>query len=223
MSLDNALADLKGFDFKQLDPNEPGNWPLPAKIIVLFLVLAATIVASYFLDWSNQLDTLKSAKGEEEKLRQTFLEKKKQAVNLDVYNQQLEDIQRSFGALLRQLPNKTEMDSLITDIHQAGLGRGLEFELFKPAPSETMSDFYAELPINISVTGGYHDFGAFTSDIAQMPRIVTLDNISISPSQGKGGTLTMNVVAKTYRYLSDDELAARKKAAQGKKPAGGTK
>lgn len=222
MNLDNMLADLRGFDFKQLDPNEPGNWPVAVKAIVLLLVLAAVVLAGYLLDWSGQLDTLKSAKGEEEKLRQTFLDKKSQAINLDKYNQQLDDIQRAFGALLRQLPNKTEMDSLITDIHQAGLGRGLEFELFKPAPAEIPSDFYAVLPINISVTGSYHDFGAFASDIAQMPRIVTLENIAIAPSQGKGGgTLTMNVTAKTYRYLSDEEVAARKKTAQGKK--GGAK
>lgn len=221
MDLNNLAAELKGFDFKQLDPNDPGSWPNPVKIVVLALLFVAIIAAGYFLDWSDQLDSLNAAKGDEEKLRQTFLDKKKQAINLDIYKQQLTDINKAFGALLRQLPNKSEMDALITDINQAGLGRGLEFELFKPAPSETISEFYAELPITIRVTGNYHDFGAFASDVAQLPRIVTLNDINITP--GKSGGLTMAVTAKTYRYLSDDEIAARKKTEQAKGPKGGGK
>lgn len=215
MDLNNLAAELKSFDVKQLDPNDPGSWPTPAKFVALALLFVAIVTAGYFLDWSDQLDSLSAAQSEEEKLRQTFLDKKKQAVNLDVYKQQRKDINQAFGALLRQLPNKSEMDALITDINQAGLGRGLEFELFKPAPSETVSEFYAELPITIRVTGSYHDFGAFASDVAQLPRIVTLNNINITP--GKTGALTMSVTAKTYRYLSDDEIAARKKTEQAKK------
>lgn len=221
MDLNNLVAELKGFDFKQLDPNDPGNWPNPVKIVVLALLFVAIIAAGYFLDWSDQLDSLNAAQGEEEKLRQTFLDKKKQAVNLDIYKQQLTDINKAFGALLRQLPNKSEMDALITDINQAGLGRGLEFELFKPAPNEIISEFYAELPITIRVTGNYHDFGAFASDVAQLPRIVTLNDINIFP--GKSGALTMGVTAKTYRYLNDDEIAARKKTEQAKGSKGGAK
>lgn len=214
MDLNNLVTEIKNFDFKQLDPNDPGSWPMPAKIVALALLFVAIVAAGYFLDWSDQLDSLNAAKGEEEKLRQTFLDKKKQAINLDIYKQQLKDINQAFGALLRQLPNKSEMDALITDINQAGLGRGLEFELFKPAPNETFSEFYAELPITIRVTGNYHDFGAFASDVAQLPRIVTLSNIEITP--GKAGNLTMSVTAKTYRYLSDEEVAARKKTEQAK-------
>ncbi len=214
MDLNNLVAELKGFDVKQLDPNDPGSWPTPAKFVALALLFAAIVTAGHFLDWSDQLDSLSAAQSEEEKLRQTFLDKKKQAVNLDVYKQQRKDINQAFGALLRQLPDKSEMDALITDINQAGLGRGLEFELFKPAPSETVSEFYAELPITIRVTGSYHDFGAFASDVAQLPRIVTLNNINITP--GKTGALTMSATAKTYRYLSDDEIAARKKTEQAK-------
>lgn len=215
MDLNKLVAELKGFDVKQLDPNDPGSWPGPAKAVVLALLFVGVVTAGYFLDWSDQLDALSAARSEEEKLRQTFLDRKKQAVNLDVYKQQLKDINQAFGALLRQLPDKSEMDALVQDIAQAGLGRGLEIELFKPAPSETVSEFYAELPITIRATGSYHDFGAFASDVAQMPRIVTLDNIHITP--GKTG-LTMAVTAKTYRYLSDDEIAARKKAQQAKGP-----
>ncbi len=221
MDLNNLVSQLKSFDVKQLDPNDPGSWPMPAKIVVLVLLFVAIIAAGYFLDWSDQLDSLNAAQAEEDKLRQTFLDKKKQAINLDIYKQQLKDINQAFGALLRQLPNKSEMDALITDINQAGLGRGLEFELFKPAPSETISEFYAELPITIRVTGNYHDFGAFASDVAQLPRIVTLNDINITP--GKTGNLTMGVTAKTYRYLSDDEVAARKKAEQAKAPKDGGK
>ncbi len=216
MNLQQALNDFKSIDFKSLDPNNPGNWPLPVRVLALVMLFIATLVGGYFLDWSGQMETLDAAKAEEERLRKTFLEKKQQAINLPIYKQQLQDIERSFGTLLRQLPNKSEMDALITDINQAGLGRGLEFELFKPAAHETVSEFYAELPIVVKVTGNYHDFGAFASDVSQLPRIVTLNNIAITPE--KGGSLGMSVVAKTYRYLSSEEIAARRKAAEKNKP-----
>jgi type IV pilus assembly protein PilO len=138
--------------------------------------------------------------------------KKRQAINLPAYQKQLEDIEQAFGALLRQLPNRSEMDALLTDINQAGLGRGLQFELFKPAASETISEFYAELPINIRVTGSYHELGSFASDISQLPRIVTLNDIAVST--GRDGMLTMDAVAKTFRYLDEDELSKQRKAAQ---------
>ncbi|MCI4411600.1 MAG: type 4a pilus biogenesis protein PilO [Thiotrichales bacterium] len=165
--------------------------------------------------WRDELAQIDTSKQEEMSLRDSFMTKKRQAVNLDIYKQQLTDIDHSFGALLKQLPNKSQMDALLSDINQAGLGRGLQFELFKPG-SETPKEFYAELPINIKVSGAYHDFGAFASDIAQLSRIVTLHDLDISGD--KDGNLSMNAVIKTYRYLDEDELAA-----QGKNNKGGKK
>ena len=138
-------------------------------------------------------------------------------MNLDLYRQQLREIDSSFGALLKQLPNKSQMDALLVDINQAGLGRGLQFELFKPAPQETMKDFYAELPVSVRVTGSYHDMGQFASDIAQLSRIVTLNDIAINPAGKDGSVLAMDTSAKTFRYLDEEEVAKQKKAA--KKPA----
>jgi type IV pilus assembly protein PilO len=152
-------------------------------------------------------------------LRETFLGKKKQAIDLDAYRRQLEDIEKSFGTLLRQLPGKSEMEALLTDINQAGLGRGLLFELFKPAANENKSEFYAELPINIRVTGSYHDMGAFASAISMLSRIVLLSDINVNLLQGKEGALTMDVVAKTYRYLDEEELAKIKAAKAAKDQA----
>jgi type IV pilus assembly protein PilO len=152
-----------------------------------------------------------------EKQKVTFLEKKKLAVNLEAYKQQRVEIEQAFGALLKQLPNKSEMDALLIDINQAGLGRGLAFELFKPAEKENFTEFYAELPVSIKVTGQYHDLGAFASDVAKMPRIVLLTDLKIDPP--KDGTLTMEAVAKTYRYLDEEEVAKQRQAAsKGKKP-----
>lgn len=210
-----TLDELKNLDFSSIDPNDPGSWPTAIKAASLALLFLALIGGGYYFAWSDQWDTLNAAQAEEIKLRESFLDKKKQAISLDLYRQQLKEIEQSFGALLRQLPNKKEMDALVTDINQAGLGRGLEFQLFRPAQSETISEFYAELPIRISVTGSYHDFGAFASDISQLPRIVTLADLSITP--GKGDRLNMSATAKTYRYLDDSEIAARKKPAKDKK------
>lgn len=211
------LEDLKTLNLKDI-----GGWPVLPKMAVLLLLLVAVVFAGYWFDWSAQLEQLDTARQEEVKLRDTFLAKKKQAINLDTYRQQLKEIDQSFGALLKQLPNKSEMDALLVDINQAGLGRGLEFELFKPAPSETLTEFYASLPVTIKVTGGYHDLGHFASDISQLPRIVTLNDIKIEAS--KDGRLTMDGVVTTFRYLDEAEVSAQKKpAAGGKKGAGGAK
>ncbi|MDO9065365.1 MAG: type 4a pilus biogenesis protein PilO [Sulfuricella sp.] len=196
-------------DFKKLNPKDIGNWPIIPKALALCGLFMPILFAGYWFDWQNQLADLDIAKGKESQLRETFISKKKQAVNLDTYRRQLKDLEQAFGALIKQLPNKAEMDALLTDINQAGLGRGLEFELFRPADTETLSEFYAERPISIRVTGNYHDLGAFASDVSRLPRIVTLNEINITPS---GQALTMSAVAKTYRYLDENELAAQKAA-----------
>lgn len=210
-------------ELKTLNLKDVGGWPVLPKLAVLVALSLAVVFAGYWFGWRGQLEQLDTVRQEESKLRETFLTKKKQAINLDTYRQQLKEIDQSFGALLKQLPNKSEMDALLVDINQAGLGRGLEFELFKPAASETMSEFYAQLPVTIKVTGEYHDLGNFAGDIAQMPRIVTLNDIKIETS--KDGRLTMNGIARTYRYLDEAEVAAQKKpAGDGKKKrAGGAK
>lgn len=202
-----TLDDLNNLNLKDL-----ANAQMGVKVVILAVLFVVVVFAGYWFSWSSQLDALNTAKQEEMSLRDTFMNKKRQAINLDAYKQQLKDIEHSFGALLKQLPNKSEMDALLTDINQAGLGRGLQFELFKPG-TEKIGDFYAELPINVRLTGTYHDLGAFASDIAQLPRIVTLHDIEISPD--KNGVLTMNAVVKTYRYLDADEIAAQKKNAKG--------
>lgn len=201
-------------EIRRLNPKEIASWPLAPKLAGLFLVFLLLLGAGYWFVWQYQLEELDAAKKKEHELRTTFLEKKKKAINLDAYRKQLADIEQSFGALLKQLPNKSEMDALLTDINQAGLGRGLQFELFRPASQEAMSDFYAELPITLKVSGNYHDMGAFASDVAQLPRIVTLNDLAIS--SGKDGLLTMDAIAKTYRYLDEEEVARQKKAIRDK-------
>lgn len=201
-------------ELRRLNPRDPGGWPGAVKAAALLALLVVIVGGGYWYVWQDQIDTLEAREAEELKLKETYLAKKKEAVNLDIYKQQLAEIEQTFGAMLKQLPNKAEMDALITDINQAGLGRGLQFELFKPAPRETMHDFYAELPIAVKVTGNYHDMGAFASDVAQLPRIVTLNNIGIETA--KDG-LVLNAVAKTYRYLDDAEVAAQRKAQQAAK------
>jgi type IV pilus assembly protein PilO len=202
-------------DLRRLDPKNIGNWPLGPKLGALLLLLIVIIFVSYWFDWQNQIEELETHRKKEAELRQTFIDKKKQAINLEAYRKQLDDIEKSFGALLKQLPSRSEMDALLTDINQAGLGRGLQFELFKPAAAETLTEFYAELPIQVRITGGYHDFGAFATDVSRLSRIVTLNDIGLSTS-ARDGTLTMDATAKTYRYLDEDEVAKQKKAAKGK-------
>ena len=202
---------------RYLDPKRIGSAPIIVKLGVMLVVLLLIVGASWYFDWQEQLDRIQAETNKEEGLRKTFLTKKAGAVNLPLYQKQLEDIEKQFGALLKQLPGKSEMDALLTDINQAGLGRGLQFELFRPAGGETRREFYAELPISIRVTGSYHDMGAFASDISKLSRIVTLENVSLAPVSGatKGGAvsaLTMDATAKTFRYLDEAELAQRKAA-----------
>lgn len=200
-------------ELKNLNPQNPGSWPWVAKILAFVVLFLGVVVAGALFDWQEQWDTLQAAKKQEESLKETFLAKKKQAINLDLIKKQLIETQESFGALLKQLPSKSEMDALLTDINQAGLGRGLQFELFRPGP-ETVNGAFAEQPITIKVTGNYDDIGKFSSDISMLPRIVTLNNIVINPS---GNVLTMDAVAKTFRYLDEAEVASQK-AAGAKKP-----
>ena len=195
-------------DFKGLDPNDPGQWPLLPRITFLLAVFFAIVLGGWWLDWSDQWSQLESKREEEARLKQEWKEKKEQAVNLPEYKRQLSEIDRQFGALLKQLPNRSEMEALLADINQAGLGRGLQFELFKPG-SEVMKDFYAELPIAVRVIGNYHDLGEFVSDVAQMPRIVTLNDIAIETQ--KDGVLKFDATAVTYRYLDDEEVAKLRK------------
>ena len=203
-------------DLRRLDPKKIGSWPILPKVGVLFITLVLIIFASYWFDWKAQIERIDQEKLKEEGLRKTFLTKKSEAINLPAYQKQLEDIEKQFGALLKQLPGKSEMDALLTDINQAGLGRGLQFELFKPAVQETRRDFYAELPITIKVSGNYHDIGAFASDIGKLSRIVTLENIALA-SASKGGGLVLDATAKTFRYLDDEELAQQRRTAAAAK------
>jgi type IV pilus assembly protein PilO len=199
-------------DLRRLNPRDIGSWPALPKLGALFILLLLLVFAGYWFDWQNQLEELARARTKEQDLRTAFLDKKKQAVNLEAYRKQLAEIEESFGEMLKQLPNKSEMEALLTDINQAGLGRGLQFELFRPASAEVRSEFYAMLPITIRLVGNYHDIGAFASDISQLSRIVTLNDIALSTT--KGG-LTLDAVAKTFRYLDDSEVAAQRKAARG--------
>lgn len=197
-------------EFKNLNPNKPGEWPWKAKIAAFALMFVTVLALAAVLDWQDQWQDLNDARAKEAVLKETFLSKKSQAVNLDLMKKQLLETQESFGALLKQLPNKSEMDALLTDINQAGLGRGLQFELFRPG-AEAVNGSFAEQPITLKVTGGYDDLGKFASDVSVLPRIVTLNEISIKPASG---TLTMEAIAKTFRYLDEEELAAQKKAAK---------
>lgn len=195
-------------DLKNLNPKTPGVWPWPAKLMAFAAIFVGVVVMGALLDWQGQWESLRAVKEQEISLKETFLIKKQQAVNLDLIKKQLLETQESFGALLKQLPNKSEMDALLTDINQAGLGRGLQFELFRPG-AESIQGSFAEQPITIKVTGNYDDLGRFASDISMLPRIVTLNEIAIAPV---GGALTMDAIAKTFRYLDDEELAAQRKA-----------
>jgi len=197
-------------DINKLDLKTLADWPLPSKLTALVLLCVAIVAAGWWFDWRGGMATLGAAKQREVELRGVFTTKKNQAINLEAYKKQLADIEQAFGALLKQLPNKQEMDALITDVNQAGLGRGLQFDLFKPE-AETISEFYAETPILVKVTGGYHDVAAFVSDVSKLSRIVTLQDINLEPA--KTGVLNMDAIVKTYRYLDDEEVIARKQKA----------
>lgn len=193
-------------ELQYLDPNDPGKWPRQIVLLALLVLFIAMIAGGYYFVWKDQLTQLENVQTEEQALKDTFLVKKRSAVNLPVLKQQLHDIELSLSELLKQLPNKSEMEALLIDINQAGLGRGLQFELFKPAENETILEFYAELPVTVRVTGRYHDIGAFASDIAQLSRIVTLNDISFVP--GNDDFLVFDAVAKTFRYLDETETTS---------------
>jgi type IV pilus assembly protein PilO len=205
-------------DFRRLNPNDVGTWPTLPKAIVLTALFVLLVGAGWWFVWQDQIDSLETKRNEEVKLKEEFLSKKRQAVNLDLHLQQLNEIDRSFGALLKQLPNRAEVESLLVEINQAGMGRGLQFELFKPG-QEAVRDFYAELPISVRLTGSYHDFGAFAGDIGRLSRIVTLNNLNIA-TLPKDGILTLDAVTKTFRYLDEEEVARQKKSAQAAKKGG---
>ena len=200
-------------ELKQLDPRDPGRWPLPVRmgaIGIWFLLLA--IVLLYFLVWNSRKDELAQARGQQATLQDEFKAKHAKAVNLELYKQQLKDIERSFGAMLRQLPGKTEVPNLLVDISQTGLAAGLQQEKFQPQP-QVNKDFYAELPFKIRLTGSYHQLGEFVSGIAALPRIVTLHDVVITPANKDAyDQLQMDVTAKTYRYLDDEEIASAEAA-----------
>ena len=200
-------------DFRRLNIRDVGNWPTLPKVMILAAIFVVILVLGLLLDWKDQWETLEAAEQEEVKLKEQYAQKKAKAINFELYVQQLNEVEQSFGALVKQLPNRSEIDALLTDVNQAGLGRGLQFELFRPAAQEKMADFYAELPIKIRITGNYHDMGAFASDVAQLPRIVTLNDVAISAE--KGG-LTLDAVAKTFRYLDEEEIAKQRAAARQK-------
>lgn len=210
---------MKLDDFNNIDINNAGSLPVPVKMVLLTGIFMVLVGLGYYFLLSPELEALDTEKTKELELRKVFLDKKSQAINLDAYKAQMVEIEKTFGALLKQLPDKSQIDGLLTDINQAGLSRGLEFELFKPG-QESQAEFYAEMPIAIKVLGTYHDLGAFATDISKLSRIVTLGDISVT-NQSKDAkpsatdaVLVMEAAAKTYRYLDADEVAAKRKAAK---------
>ena len=211
---------MKLEDFNNIDFKNAGSLPLPVKAVLLAAAFLIILALGYYFLWSPAIESLDTAKAKEQELRKVFLDKKSQAINLAGYKQQMVEIEKTFGALLKQLPDKSQMDGLLTDINQAGLGRGLEFELFKPG-QETQAEFYAEMPISIKVIGTYQDLGNFATDISKLSRIVTLNDINISSGNkdpkaiSADSPLIMEAVAKTYRYLDSDEISAKRKGGKG--------
>ena len=206
---------MKLEDFNNIDFNNAGSLPAAVKAVLLAVIFLIILALGYYFLWTDAFTSLDTARAKEQELRQVFLDKQAQAINLEGYKQQMVDIEKTFGVLLKQLPDKSQMDGLLTDINQAGLGRGLEFELFKPG-EETQAEFYAEMPISIKVLGTYHDLGAFATDISKLSRIVTLNDISVTlgkdaKSKNADTLLVMEATARTYRYLDTDEIASKKK------------
>lgn len=202
-------------DFRRLGVTDIGSWALIPKITICIGIFVAVLAVAWLLFWNEENEALDNKKTEEDKLKKEYLDKRQQAANVDIYAQQLSEVDQSFGALLRQLPNKAEMESLLVDVNQAGLGRGLQFEYFRPG-SEVPKDFYAEVPISVKILGTYHDFGAFASDIAKLPRIVTLNNINIQQVGNQSSNiLSMEMSIKTFRYLDSDDIKAQKKPGGG--------
>lgn len=201
------MADI---DLNNLDFSNVGSWPMAVKGVLIAIVAVAVLVLGYFIDIQTQQENLDRITNEEKRLKDDFEFKQAKASNLDEYKAQMVEMEDSFGTMIRQLPSKTEVEDLLVDISQTGLASGIEFRLFQPL-AEKHIEFYAELPITLKMTGTYHQFGEFVSGIAALPRIVTLENISISGGEGKTGTLTMDVIAKTYRYLDENEVSGKRK------------
>lgn len=214
------MADLKNIgesisaQFRDLNGLHPGQWPIVPRMLCGVGVLLAVVVVGWYAYWSTELEELDRSAAEELTLKDAYKVKVQQAINLDGLRKQKVQVNEYVSSLEKQLPSKAEMDALLSDINQAGLGRGLQFELFKPG-QVLVKDYYAELPIDIKVTGNYHDVAAFASDIANLPRIVTLNQMNLSA--GKDNSLTLDAVAKTFRYLDDDEVAAQRSAKKGGK------
>jgi type IV pilus assembly protein PilO len=200
-----TLDELRTLDFKDMP-----NWPLQGQLAALLVMILMVLGAAYLLVFSSIQDEIAQAKLKEEELRQTFIDKKRQASNLAALENQLKQIETSFGTLLKQLPSKSEMDALLTEINQAGIGRGLQFELFRPA-TEVKTDQMAEMPIQIRLTGTYNELAAFATDVSQLSRIVTIGDISLTPADAKNSRLVMMATAKTYRALEAEEKVAAQK------------
>lgn len=215
-----SLQDKLRSQFSGLDRNDPSQWPAAPRNL-LFVFVCFIVIAVLWFTWLKSVDEeLMSEQAREQTLREDYRKKLVQAVNLDALKKQLEQVQQYVAQLEKQLPSKAEMDALLSDINQAGLGRSLQFELFKPG-QVSVKEYYAELPISVKVTGGYHDIGLFAADIANLSRIVTLNNLSISPLKDRDGFLTLECVAKTFRYLDQEEIAAQQKTSLDKSSATG--
>jgi type IV pilus assembly protein PilO len=193
--------------FKGLNAQDVGTWPIAPRIVSLVVIFLAVLIGGWFLVWEGQLAELETGQEEEQRLKTDYRNKLQQAINLETLKRQKELVAQFVQTLEKQLPSKAEMEALLSDINQAGIGRGLQFELFRPG-GVTVRDYYAELPITIRVSGSYHDIGAFTSDIANLPRIVTLNNLRITAA---GNGLALDAIAKTFRYLDPSEVTAQKK------------
>ncbi|PQO95326.1 pilus assembly protein PilO [Massilia phosphatilytica] len=215
IDLKQSFADLAS-QFEGLQGRHPGLWPLAPRLLCAAGVMAAVLGLGYFFYWSGQFEEQEALAAQELKLRDDYKVRMAQAINLDALEAQQQQVNRYVERLEKQLPSKAEMAALLSDINQAGVGRGLQFELFKPG-QVVVKDYYAELPIAIKVTGHYHDIGEFAADMAKMPRIVTLNNLALTA--GKDGTLSLDAIAKTFRYLDQDELDAQAKARKAKKTA----
>lgn len=217
-----SVQDKLKSQFSGLDPNDPSQWPAVPRNL-LFVVVCVAVIAALWFSWLKSVDEeLVAEQTKEEGLRTEYRKKLVQAVNLDALKKQLEQVQQYVSQLEKQLPSKAEMDALLSDINQAGLGRSLQFELFRPG-QVSVKEYYAELPITVKVTGGYHDIGLFAADIANLSRIVTLNNLSIVPMKDRDGFLTLDCVAKTFRYLDPEEVEMQQKAASKSSPPGAAK
>ena len=215
----SSLLDNAAGQFRNLNPNEPGQWPTLPKMAAWLAAVAIAVVAGWFLLLNTATEELDASRLQEPKLQADYVSRLRQAVNLSELRKQKLQVQEYVTQLEKQLPGKAEMDALLSDINQAGLGRGLQFELFRPGQMQ-IKDYYAELPISIRVNGRYHDIGSFAADVANLSRIVTLQNLNITPVQGKdaAGALVMEATARTYRYLDATEIAEQRQVAAAKAP-----